>query len=392
MTTIADFTPIRLTPFGKLAAINWGVVAMITTLAFIGAMMQVSLAQGDWTTRAAAHSIRFGVMLVMMLAIACVDIRLWRLLAYPIYGASMLLLVAVEIIGHTAMGAQRWLDLGIIRLQPSELMKIAMVLAVARYYHDHPFAQSKKLYKHLIPLALVFAPSGLILAQPDLGTTIMIAACGLTLVFLQGLSLRWVGAGGIAAIAAAPIVYFFFLHEYQRQRVLTFLDPGRDPLGAGYHITQSKIAIGNGGLWGQGYMQGSQSQLEFLPEAHTDFVFTALLEEFGLFGGALTLALYLGVIGYGLRVAMTGAQTFHRLVAAGMTMTLTLYILINVAMIMGMIPAKGVPMPLLSHGGSAMLTVMIGYGLVLNAQVHRDARVGGGGAAPFELTGPTQTA
>jgi rod shape determining protein RodA len=384
MTTIADFTPVRLTLLGKLAAVPWGLVALMVALAVIGVTMQASLAGGDWAGRATSHAVRFLAMLVMMLAIACVDIRVWRLLAYPIYGLSIVLLVVVDVAGYTAMGAQRWLDLGVIRLQPSEIMKIAMVLALARYYQDHPFAQSHKLIKHVVPLAIVVAPAGLILAQPDLGTTIMVVSSGLAIVFLCGLSLRWAALGVAGAVAAAPLVYFFGLHDYQRQRVLTFLDPSRDPLGAGYHITQSKIAIGNGGLFGQGFMNGSQSQLDFLPEAHTDFVFTALLEEFGLIGGMLTLALYLGVLVYGIRIAIIGAQTFHRILAAGMAITLALYLFINVAMIMGMIPAKGVPMPLLSHGGSAMLTVMIGYGLVLNAQVHRDSRIGGGGGNPFE--------
>jgi rod shape determining protein RodA len=384
MTTIADFTPIRLTLLGKLAAVPWGLVALMVALAIIGVTMQASLAGGDWAGRATSHGVRFLAMLVMMLAIACVDIRLWRLLAYPIYSLSLVLLVVVDVAGYTAMGAQRWLDLGVMRLQPSEIMKIAMVLALARYYQDHPFAQSRKLIKHVVPIAIVVAPAGLILAQPDLGTTIMVVSCGLAIVFLCGLSLRWAALGIAGAVAAAPLVYFFGLHDYQRQRVLTFLDPGRDPLGAGYHITQSKIAIGNGGLFGQGFTNGSQSQLDFLPEAHTDFVFTAILEEFGLIGGLFTLALYLGVLAYGLRIAIIGAQTFHRILAAGMAITLALYLFINVAMIMGMIPAKGVPMPLLSHGGSAMLTVMIGYGLVLNAQVHRDSRIGGGGGNPFE--------
>jgi rod shape determining protein RodA len=319
--------------------------------------------------------IRFGGGLVVMLVIALIDIRFWMRYAYVLYGAGLLLLIAVEIAGAAGMGATRWLDFGLVRIQPSETMKIAVVLALARHFHAMTVEDVGRPVYLLIPLVIVTLPVALVLRQPDLGTAIMIVLGSGALFFVAGVRVWKFIVVIVTGLASIPVAWHF-LHDYQQKRILTFLNPESDPLGAGYHILQSKIALGSGSIFGKGYMNGSQSHLQFLPERHTDFIFTMLAEEFGLIGGLLVLAIYALLIIYGFAIAVRSRNHFGRLMAMGLTAILFLYVFVNVAMVMGVIPVVGVPLPLISYGGTAMLSVLIGFGLILNVYVHRDIRLG----------------
>jgi rod shape determining protein RodA len=301
--------------------------------------------------------------------------------AYPIYFVSLLLLGAVDVMGAGAMGAQRWIDLKVIQLQPSEIMKVAIVLALARYFHSVGPEQIGRITLLVPPVLMVVAPVLLVLKQPDLGTAIMLLASGGALCFVAGV--RWwkfaiVIAGGIGAVPLG----WHFLKPYQKARILTFLDPERDPLGTGYHILQSKIALGSGGIFGKGFLQGTQSHLNFLPEKQTDFIFTMLAEEFGIVGGLVLLALYTLLLVYGVAIALRSRNQFGRLLAMGVTVTFFLYVFVNIAMVMGLIPVVGVPLPLISYGGTAMLSILFGFGLVMSVYIHRDVRLGRRGFDP----------
>jgi rod shape determining protein RodA len=272
------------------------------------------------------------------------------------------------------MGAQRWIDLGIIQLQPSEIMKIALVLALARYFHGLSAENAGRLSRLVAPALMVVVPAALVLKQPDLGTAMMLIGAGAMLFFLGGVRLWVLAAGALAAGAAAPLAWSL-LRDYQKTRLFTFLDPDRDPLGAGYHILQSKIALGSGGVFGKGFLSGTQSHLSFLPEKQTDFIFTMIAEEFGLIGGLVLFALYVLVIVYGFAIALRSRSQFGRLLGLGIAVNFFLYAFINTAMVMGLIPVVGVPLPLISYGGTAMVTVMLGFGLVMNVGIHRDVRI-----------------
>lgn len=365
----------RLTVPQKLLQIRWLFVFAIVLVAGVGAGMLVSAANGSFQPWAVRHIVRFGVCAVFMMAIAVTDVRIWLRYAYWIYAGVLALLVAVEIAGSVGMGAQRWIDLGVINLQPSELMKTAVVLALARYFHGVDVEDIGRPLLLVVPLALVAAPTVLVLKQPDLGTSLMLLAAGGAVFFAAGVRL-WKFALVIAAAGGVMPVLWGMLHDYQRQRVLTFLDPESDPLGSGYHIIQSKIALGSGGLLGKGYLQGTQSHLNFLPERQTDFIFTMLAEEFGLVGGVGLMVLYLVVMAYGFAIALSSRNQFGRLLAVGLTTTFFLYVFINMAMVMGLIPVVGVPLPLISYGGTAMMALMIGFGLMLSVYVHRDVMIG----------------
>ncbi|MFZ5670183.1 MAG: rod shape-determining protein RodA [Pseudomonadota bacterium] len=365
----------------KFAEIDWTFCLALCLIAGAGGMMMFSAAPNAWMPWAAPHLIRFGIFFVMMVVLAMTDLRVWFAAAYPAYGAALFLLVLVALIGDSAKGAQRWLEIGPARFQPSEVMKIAIVLALARFYHGMSADSARLSWWLLIPAVLIGAPTLLVAKQPDLGTAILIAATGLAIMMLAGLSWRIVIAGVVAAAAALPPFILFVLHDYQRQRILTFLNPESDPRGEGYHILQSKIALGAGGLLGRGYGLGSQSQLDFLPEKHTDFMFATLAEEFGFLGCFSILFLYGAVIFMALRIASISHSHFGRLAAAGVTATFALYVLINGAMVMGLAPVVGVPMPLLSYGGTVMLTVMVGFGLVQSVRVHRYSEVTSGRGA-----------
>ena len=345
-------------------------------IAGAGALMMFSIAGSSWEPWAANHLTRFGIAFVLMVALAVIDLRVWAAVAYPLYAVGLILLIAVEFIGDVRLGAQRWLDLGPLgSFQPSEIMKLGLVLALGRFYHGLSAERARMSWWLLIPAAMIGAPTLLVAHQPDLGTAVLLALTGLSVVVLAGLSWKIIIAGAGLVLAALPPFVLFVLHDYQRQRILTFMNPESDPSGTGYHILQSKIALGSGGLLGKGYGLGSQSQLNFLPEKQTDFIFATLAEEFGFLGCTAVLILYAGVIFMSLRTASLAHSHFGRLTAAGVTSTFALYVLINGAMVMGMAPVVGVPMPLLSYGGSVMLTVMIGFGLVQSVRVHRYTEV-----------------
>jgi rod shape determining protein RodA len=363
---------------GRLGRIEWGLVFALAMIATVGAILLFGAAEGNWNPWAGDHIIRFGVVTCVMLVVATIDVRVWYHAAYPFYIATFILLILVALVGKEALGAKRWLEVGPIRIQPSEFMKIAVVMALARFYQDHGSERMWRLKSHIIPLILLSLPAAIIMKQPDLGTAIMVAGVGATLVILAGLSWWYIIAAGTAVAAFATLSFFFFMEEFQRNRILTFIDPSRDPLGTGYHITQSKIAIGSGGFWGVGYMKGTQSQLDFLPERHTDFVFAMLLEEFGMIGGLFVLGLYLAVMAYGIYTAVACRHVFGKFVAAGITMLMFIYVGINTGMIMGLLPVVGEPLPFLSYGGSVMLSLMFGFGLVQNARVFRDKTLGTG--------------
>ena len=361
----------------KIAEIDWRFVALLTIVASSGGAMLYSVAGGSWEPWAANHMIRFGGLLVVMLCLSMVNLRIWFGAAYPVYILSLILLAAIEIpgLGYTALGATRWLNLGFMRLQPSEMMKIGVVLALARYYHGATLQEARLHWKLIIPVAIIGAPFLLIAHQPDLGSAMLLGLTGAAMMFMAGLDWKVIGAVTIPAMIAVPFYVIFGMHDYQRNRVLTFLTPESDPSGNGYQIMQSKIALGSGGLLGKGFGLGSQSQLEFLPEKHTDLIFAAVSEEFGFVGSITLLACYAGIILIALRIASLSHSHFGRMATAGVTSTFALYVLINGAMVMGLAPVVGVPMPLLSYGGSVMLTVMIGFGLVMATRVHRYAEL-----------------
>lgn len=362
--------------FGKIKRLEWGLVLLLTLLTCYGTVLLYGAAEGNWQPWALDHITRFAAMLGLMIVVALIDIRFWYYVAYPAYAVTLILIIGVDLVGEISMGAQRWLRLGPVRLQPSEFMKITIILALARYYQDLNVRNIAAIKHHIIPIVMALFPAAMIMKQPDLGTGSVVALVGAVLVLLAGVSWRWVGAAFLSAIIGGFVGFTFFMHDFQRKRILTFLNPERDPLGEGYQITQSKIAIGSGGIFGVGYMRGTQSQLDFLPERHTDFVFAMLLEEFGMIGGLLALGLYLGVIGLGVFIAISSRNYFGKLLASGISVLIFIYVSINAAMIMGLMPVVGMPMPLLSYGGSVMLSIMFAIGLVQNVKVYRDKSIG----------------
>jgi len=366
----------------KLGEVDWLFCFVLSLIAGAGALMMFSIAGSNWQPWAANHLIKYGIFFFLMIALAMVDTRVWFALAYPVYIIGFVLLVAVAVAGDVRLGARRWLDLGPLgSFQPSEIMKLGLVLALGRFYHGISADSARLSWWLLIPAVMIGAPVALVAHQPDLGTAILLTMTGLSVVVLAGLSWKIIGAGIAAVVAAVPPIVMFVLHDYQRDRILTFLSPENDPSGSGYHILQSKIALGSGGLLGKGYGLGSQSQLNFLPEKQTDFIFATLAEEFGFAGCISVLFLYAVVIFMALRTASLAHSHFGRLSAAGVTATFAFYVLINGAMVMGLAPVVGVPMPLLSYGGTVALTVMIGFGLVQSVRVHRYSEVTSGKGA-----------
>ena len=364
----------------KIGGLRWDLVVLVATIAAIGVAMLYSAADGNMQPWAAKQMARFAIALVAMIAAALVSIRRWFRIAYWIYGATFLLIVAVDLRGFVGMGAQRWIDLGIIQLQPSELMSIALVLSLGRYFHKLNEDNIGKLRHLLLPVLMIVLPTVLILKEPDLGTAMVLLITGITVMFVAGVRLVVFGAGIVSLALSVPLAWRF-LRDYQKTRIYTFLDPDSDPLGAGYHILQSKIALGSGGLFGKGFLLGTQSHLSFLPEKHTDFIFTTLAEEFGLVGGMVLLALYALLIAYGFAIALRSRNHFGRLVCLGIVANFFLYVFINIAMVTGLIPVVGVPLPLISYGGTAMLTVLFGVGLMMSVYFDRDVRLNRAGEA-----------
>ncbi len=360
-----------LTLSQKVWSINWGMVFLVLMIFAVGFAMLFSAGNGNVDPWASRQAVRFGLGLMVMLTVALIDIRIWFRYAYAMYFVALILLVAVEVMGTVGMGAQRWIDLKVIQLQPSEVMKVCLILALARYFNGVSVEDIGRPTYLLVPLMLIAAPAALVLKQPDLGTTVMLVMAAGAVFFCAGVRLWKFALVGAAGLAAIPIGWQF-LHEYQKARVMTFMNPETDPLGTGYHIMQAMIALGSGGMFGKGFLLGSQSHLNFLPEKQTDFIFTMLAEEFGMVGGLALMGLYILLIIYGIAIALRARNQFGRLLAIGLTTNLFLYVFINIAMVMGLIPVVGVPLPLISYGGTAMLTVMVGLGLVISVYVHRD--------------------
>jgi len=360
----------------KLLHLHWLFVILLTLTASIGFAMLYSAAGGDFDPWASRQMVRFGVGMLGMVVIAVTDIRLWLRYAYAFYFLVLALLIGVEVAGFVGMGAQRWISLGFFNVQPSELMKVAMVLALARYFHGGSIEDVGRPMFLLPPAIMVAVPAVLIIRQPDLGTTLMLGLASIAMFFAAGVRMWKFILAGILGLISAPVAWFTILRDYQKQRILTFLNPESDTLGSGYHIIQSKIALGSGGMFGKGFMQGTQSHLNFLPEKQTDFIFTMLAEEFGLVGGLTLIGLYTLLLAYGFLIAMSSRNHFGRLVGIGVTVTFFLYIFINIAMVMGLIPVVGVPLPLVSYGGTAMLTLLFGFGLLLCVHIHQDLTIG----------------
>jgi rod shape determining protein RodA len=334
-------------------------------LVAFGAAVLYSAAGGSMDPYASSHLLRFGVFLTMASIITLFPRDLVKLLTYPAYVIVLVLLLGVEILGQVNGGSQRWLDLGFMVLQPSELMKPVIVLTLAQFYSSLPVGMVGSWRSLLLPAALIGMPMALVLLQPDLGTSLAIAFGGAIVMLLAGLPLKWFIGGGVAAAALAPLAFFFGLQEYQQRRVMTMFNPEEDALGAGYHITQSKIAIGSGGIFGKGFNEGSQSHLQYLPEPHTDFVFATMAEEWGLIGGLFVLAVFSIILRWGLSVARDSRDRFSSLLAGGMTATIFFYVAVNLLMVMGMAPVVGIPLPFMSHGGSSMMTNMICIGALM---------------------------
>ena len=357
----------------------WSMLTPLILLTCFGAAVLYSAAGGSFTPFASSHLIRFGIFMVVALVIAAMPRDFVKLVAYPAYVGILLLLVAVEAAGAMGGGSQRWLEVGPIRLQPSELMKpaIALALALARFYDTLPTGMIGS-WRALVPAGVIIAlPVGLVLMQPDLGTALAILFSGAVVMFLAGLPMSWFLSAGAAGAIAVPLAYNFALKPYQQRRVTTFLDPESDPLGSGYHITQSKIAIGSGGFSGKGFNEGSQRHLQYLPEPHTDFVFATMAEEWGLLGGLFVIVSFGLILYWGLKVARAAQSRFDRLLAAGMVATMFFYIAINLLMVMGLAPVVGIPLPFMSHGGSSMMTNMLCVGTLM--MVHRWNTQGRGG-------------
>jgi rod shape determining protein RodA len=350
-----------------LARLPWRLIWLVALICTIGVVTLYSAAGGSMSPWALKQALTMVAFAALAVAISYVPETFIKQMTFPGYVVILVLLIIVEMVGFVGKGAQRWVDLGFIRLQPSEFMKPAIVLVLARFYDLLP-ASDVRRWRGLWPAAaLVLVPWALILIQPDLGTATMVLLGGVTVMFIAGLPMWYVLSAAGAAAVAGPIL-FAMMHDYQRKRVLIFMDPESDPLGAGYHISQSKIAIGSGGIWGKGYLNGSQSHLDYLPEGHTDFVFATFVEEWGLIGGALLIFAFFMVIRWGMKVSKKAKTRFGQLAAAGLTATIFFYVSINLMMVMGLAPVVGIPLPLVSFGGSAVMTVMICLGILMSLE------------------------
>jgi rod shape determining protein RodA len=365
------------TGFRKIFFINWGLVLLLVAAASVGFLMLYSVAGGQWDPWASAQIKRFGLGLALMFVVAMIPIWFWRNVSVVAYIGSLILLIIVAYFGSVGMGAQRWIDLGFMRLQPSEVCKITMVMVLAAYYDWLPAERVSNPIWVIVPIILILIPVGMVVTQPDLGTSLLLLFGGGALMFLAGVhwayfaSVIALGAGGIVAIFQSRGQTWQLLNDYQYRRIDTFLDPASDPLGAGYHITQSKIALGSGGWAGRGLMQGTQTRLNFLPEKHTDFIFTTLAEELGFIGGMSLLVIYLLILAFCWISAAQNKDRFSTLLIMGVGVTFFLFFAVNMSMVMGLAPVVGVPLPLVSYGGSAMLVLMGAFGLVQSAHVHR---------------------
>ena len=370
---------VKTTPTGlrKVLYLNWPLIILLIAVASAGFLMLFSVAGGSFSPWAGPQMKRFAMGLVLMLFVAMIPIWFWRNMSVVAYIVGLLLLVAVELVGVEGKGAQRWINLGFMRLQPSELMKIALVMILAAYYDWLPIKKTSRFIWVVIPVILILIPVALVLKQPDLGTSILLITAGALVMFLAGVHWGYFAVVTAAVVGLVTAVFqsrgtnWQLLKDYQFRRIDTFLDPASDPLGAGYHITQSKISLGSGGWTGRGFMQGTQSRLNFLPEKHTDFIFTTLAEEFGFVGAFSLLSLYALIIVFCVFAALSNRDRYSSLLILGIATTFFLFFAVNMSMVMGLAPVVGVPLPLVSYGGSAMLILLIGFGLIQSAHIHK---------------------
>ncbi|HEU5048199.1 MAG TPA: rod shape-determining protein RodA [Rickettsiales bacterium] len=361
-------------PLAKLTQLNWLLTTCIFLMALLGFAMMFSAAGGHMAPWASHQMMHFTFGFILMTVIAVTPVQTLLRYSYAIYIICLIVLVGIEVAGFIGKGAKRWIDVGGVNLQPSEIMKLAVILALARYFHSENQADINRLVHLVPPLLLVAVPAVFILRQPNLGTATILTFVGASLFYMAGVRTRYFLIIIAVGLMAAPVGWHF-LHDYQKQRVMTFLHPEENPLGAGYNIMQSIIAIGSGGFFGKGYLHGSQGQLNFLPEKHTDFIFTMVAEEFGFLGCVFVLAVYLTLIGYGIAIGLRSRHTFGSFIAIGVSSMLFVHIIINTMMIMGLIPVVGVPLPMLSYGGSSMISILIGFGFMQNAYINRDVNL-----------------
>lgn len=371
---MAAYQPTSDDLLSRLMRLPWVMILLILALSLFGIAMLYSSTVTNEVESALPmkHAIRVGIAFVFLFVLAFAPIQLWAGIAYPAYFGALILLIGVELFGSMGGGAQRWLDLGPVRVQPSEFMKLALLLALARYYHSVLAGGVRKFSHHIPAFLMIIIPVGLVFHQPDLGTALMLAASGFAVMFFAGLN-YWVIIGGIfSAIVSAPLAFFYVLKDYQRERVLTAINPSRDPLGAGYQIQQAEIAIGSGGYDGRGFMQGTQSQLDYIPEQHTDFIFTVIAEELGFVGSVGMLLAWMVIFALGLIIAGRSQSRFGYLAASGAVVTVAFYVFVNVGMVSGLLPVVGVPLPMISYGGTVMLTVMAAFALICAVNLDRD--------------------
>ncbi len=359
----------------KIMNLNFKYILFIVLTGLVGVAMLYSAANGSLKPWALPHLMRFGLGFGIMIFVSLINIKIFLKYSYWFYFVALGLLIAVEILGFVGMGAQRWINLGFINIQPSEIMKIALVMALAKYFHGLSVQSIHETKSLFLPALMILAPTLLILKQPDLGTSLMLIATAIVMIFISGVQIWKFVAAGAGVILSLPVIWTL-LQSYQKQRVLTFLNPERDPLGAGYHIIQSKIALGSGGVFGKGYLQGSQSHLNFLPEKHTDFIFTMLSEEFGLIGGVLIILLNIAILLYSFGFALKSTSYYGKMLAIGLATNYFLYVFINIAMVIGFLPVVGVPLPLISYGGTVLISIMTSFGIILSVNIHKNQNIG----------------
>ncbi|MBU6140726.1 MAG: rod shape-determining protein RodA [Proteobacteria bacterium] len=359
----------------RIEQLNWTLISLIIVLAFMGFLMLYSAGGGSFYPWLIRQIVFFAIFFPLMIFIAVTDIKIWFKLSYLFYAIALTLIIIVDVMGHSAMGATRWFRVGSLTIQPSEIMKVCLVLALARYFYKIEAKSIGRIKFVIIPLAMIALPAVFIFHQPDLGTAIILILVGVSVLFLAGIKLWKFVSVGFAALAAIPFIWHFLLYDYQKKRVLTFLNPNEDPLGSGYNIIQSKIAIGSGGIFGKGYLNGTQGQLNFLPEKQTDFIFTMLSEELGFAGSVFTIAICCAIIAICARIAMKTRHQFGRLVSSGIANIFFVHMFINMGMVTGILPVVGAPLPFVSYGGTIMASMMIGFGLVLNTDLYHSAPV-----------------
>ncbi len=364
----------------KLARFSWGMFVPMCIVLALSIVVLYSAGGGAWKPFALSQLLKIMVGFAVFFVVAFTNIKIWIKSAYVIYAVALVMIILVTFVGHTGMGAQRWLNLGFIHIQPSELIKIALVLALARYFAWMNSVELGQFKNYLVPGLMLLVPFGLIVAQPDLGTALSLGMITVGVFYIVGANKKWFIIAAILGLMAAPVVWYGGLHDYQRGRIITFLNPDSDVQGAGYQINQAKIAFGSGGMIGKGYMAGTQSQQAFLPEKHTDFIFTMLGEEFGFVGAFGLLFIYSWIIIVLFWAAKTCRNRFGQLICFGFMLNFFIYYFINIAMVLGLMPTVGVPLPLMSFGGSSLLSLMFGFGLAQNAHIHKDQQLSAKGS------------